>query len=159
MKLKHILLVAMPAILWSCGASVENNPKAVTTAFVKAMASGDYSSAADLCTKETAKEAEALASMGAGGNEKELEKEVANCKENGDKATCTFCCVKGETEKSYDLEKQDGQWKIKFSKTGNPVGSLDGATDVINNAVEEIKDAADSLQGAVESVEDATDNQ
>lgn len=158
MKFKHIVLLAVPAMLWSCGKDVENTPEAVTLAFVECMASKDFSGAADLCTKETAKEAEALEQMGSMAQEKELEKKDVKCTTEGDKATCVFCCIKGETEKSYDLEKQDGKWKVKFSKMGNAVNSLNEATESLQNLADTLTNMADTLKGAMEKVEEATGN-
>lgn len=118
MKLKMTITAACAALLVACGGSVENKPEEVTKAFVKRMCDKDISGAAALCTEASGKDLEKLKDVVGLMPAQTVDKEEVKCTTDGDKATCTFCCVAGKSEESYELVKENGNWRILFKKDG-----------------------------------------
>ncbi|HLP11250.1 MAG TPA: hypothetical protein VK177_04900 [Flavobacteriales bacterium] len=141
MKLKMTITAACAALLVACGGSVENNPKEVTKAFVKYMVEKDFSAAKGLCTEATGKDIDKLEEVAALMPAQSLDKEEVNCKEEGDKATCTFCCVKGKGEETYELVKENGNWRVVFSKDGGASKKMEESMEKLEESMENLGDS------------------
>jgi len=149
MKIKSIIVAAAAAVLVACGGgSVENTPEAITKAFVKAMSSKDFSTAASYCTPSSAKIVEGLEEMAGMMPETSLDKEEVKCEISGDKAKCMFCCAAGKGEEAYNLVKEGDKWKVDYVK-----GGIQNATEEVDNAMESIETAVDSTASDSASVE------
>lgn len=95
-----------------------NGPEKNAEKFLVAIANADFKEAKTFCTEGTKtfiSMAESFASEIKKGDV-EIKIEGLNCKEDGDKATCTYCCNdKGENE-TLKLKKEDGEWLVSISK-------------------------------------------
>ena len=147
MKIKSILVAAAAAVLVACGGGADNTPEGVTKAFVKAMSSKDFDGAKSYCTKASAPAIDGLKGLAAMAPETKLEKEEVKCEVNGDKATCKFCCAEGKSEETYNLVKEDGNWKVEFVKSG-----MENAGETLNEGMEELNNAMDTLTNALDSL-------
>lgn len=151
MKIKSLLAAAFAVVLVACGGS-DNSPEGVTKSFVKALSSKDFDGAKGYCTEKSAAAIDGMKAFASMAPETKLEKEEVKCETNGDKATCKFCCAAGKGEETYNLVKENGNWKVEFVKSGMENAgegmeslneSMDTLTDAINDATEQL----DSLSG------------
>ncbi|HYG52142.1 MAG TPA: hypothetical protein VD905_14620 [Flavobacteriales bacterium] len=150
MKLKMMFAAAFAALLVACGGSVENKPEEVTKAFVKRMADKDISGAKELCTKATRGDLDKLKDVVGLMPAQTLEKEEVKCETNGDKATCTFCCVAGKSEETYELVKEDGNWRVVFSKDGGASKKMEESMEKMEETMEEMTDTTGAETNSVE---------
>ncbi|MEO7982729.1 MAG: hypothetical protein ABI688_01480 [Bacteroidota bacterium] len=110
--------------------TVENDPKAVVSAFFERMSKKDLDGAAKLATRESKgtidmmkKAIDAAEKMGVkdsaskGDPSEEFKKmEIGEVKIDGDNATVSVTNhAKGDEIKEFPLKKEDGQWKVDFS--------------------------------------------
>lgn len=148
MKIKFLILsVAACFVIASCGKSVENTPKDVTLAFVEALASKDFDGAKEYCTKTSGAAIDGMKAFAAMAPETKLAKSEVTCEENGDKATCKFCCAEGKPEETYNLVKEDGKWKVEYVKSG-----MNNATEGLNEGMEKLEEAVDTLKQALDTL-------
>ncbi len=139
LKISAIALLGA-LVLWACGGGAKTS-KDVGTAFLEALAEGDFSTAKDYATKDSQEALDMMETMGGGettGSKDDIK--VGEVKEDGDKATLMYT-EKGE-EKTLDMVKEDGEWKVKYSKGGPTEGNsgleeLDNAMEDLGNAMEE----------------------
>lgn len=145
MKIKSTLVAAAAALfLTACGSSVENNPEAVTKAFVKALYNKNFKEAAGYCTETSGKVVEGMELMAANAPTTAIEKEEVKCEMKGeDKAVCTFCCAADKAEETYNLVKENGNWKVDFVK-----GGIQQGMDQLEDAVDEL-----STEGTEENID------
>ena len=116
------LLMALSLLLAACGGG--GSPESVANSFLKSFAALDFDKAAKLATEEGA---EALSMMnqfmGAMGKEEKAEfrqdytATVSKVDIEGDKAVAYYTPKGSEEEKSLDLVKVNGKWKVDFQKT------------------------------------------
>lgn len=149
--LKISALAIMGAlVLWACGGGAGTS-KEVGEKFLKALATGDYSTAKDYATEDSQESLEMLEKMGGGetgGSADDIV--VGEVQEEGDKATLAYT-EKG-VEKTLDLVKEDGSWKAKFSK-GGPTEGNGGALDELENSIEDaVEEIGDAIEEATEEV-------
>ena len=149
LKISAIALLGA-LVLWACGGGA-TGPKEVGQAFLEALAEGDFGTAKDYATQDSQEALDMMEKMGGGettGSKDDIK--VGEVKEEGDKATLMYT-EKG-AEKTLDLVKEDGEWKVKYSKGGPTEGNsgmeeLDNAMEDLGNELEE------ALEGAMEEGE------
>lgn len=101
------------AVLASCGSG--SGPDKVATDYLTALKDKNVTKAKELGTKDTQDMLETLNSM----NMLPVIEEVKDvkCTENGNEATCTYCCSKdGDTE--IKLVKEGDKWLVNEKKEG-----------------------------------------
>jgi len=148
MKIKFLILsIASCLVIASCGKKVENTPEGVTTAFVEALSAKDFDGAKEYCTKTSGAVIDGMKSFAAMAPETKLAKTEVKCETNGDKATCKFCCAEGKEEETYNLVKEDGNWKVEYVKSG-----MNNATEGLNEGMEKLEEAVDTLKQALDTL-------
>ena len=125
-QLKLIAITTLLSLsLFSCSG---NGPEGVTKKFVKLTSQGEFTEAKELCTEKTA----SLLSMAEGfagdkisemkEKNKDVDVEIVSSEVNDDKATVKYKVTGIENndnqEKSLDLVKVDGDWKVDINKEG-----------------------------------------
>jgi len=127
MKIKLLALAAVATFMFACGGG--DTPEKVAEDFHKSLGEKDFAKAKGLATKKGEKDIQTLEemskSMGAMGGEEKAEKveiEKVTCAEvKDDKTTCT-CKEKNGKETKYNMVKEDGKWKVDYSKMGDMGG-------------------------------------
>lgn len=114
---KIIIATLLLGFLFSCDTKT-GGPEANAEKFLVAIGEADFKKAKEYCTEET-KTLISMAESFAGEMKKgdvEIKIEDLTCEEDGDKATCTYCCNdKGENE-SLNMRKVNGEWLVSISK-------------------------------------------
>ncbi|MCF6366392.1 MAG: DUF4878 domain-containing protein [Bacteroidales bacterium] len=116
-------VLVFSAFMFSCGGGSSDNPADVAKDFLTALAEQDYDTAKDLGTEETGQLISMIEGMAAmiPAEEAEAGKEdiktlkMGEVTEDGDKATVKYSTDK-EGEKTVDMEKVDGKWKVAMKK-------------------------------------------
>ena len=115
---KLILITIMFGFLLSCDTKKSNGPEGNAEKFLVAIGSAEFDEAKKYCTEET-KTFIALAESFAGEIKKgdvEIKIEGLTCEEDGDKATCTYCCNDQGENETLKMKKEDGEWLVSISK-------------------------------------------
>ena len=115
MKNKLLFLFAVATILVGCGGK-SMSPEEATLGFVKAFGAKDFEGAKAFCTKGSAPVIDGIKGLGAMAPAAKISKEEVKCEVVGDKAKCKFCCIEGKDIETYNLIKEDGNWKVEFVK-------------------------------------------
>lgn len=100
-------------VLASCGGG--NGADKVATDYLTALKDKNYTKAKELGTKDTQDMLDALTSMNMAPVIEEV-KDV-KCTEEGDKATCTYCCAK-DGKNTLSLVKEGDKWLVNEKKEG-----------------------------------------
>ena len=106
-----ILLFAMLTLLWACGAG---GPRDVAEHFLDATSHGDYAKAKEYASKSSAKSLDMLAGI---PNEKSAHPdkiEYVDMNVIDDRATYSY--KENDSLKNLSLIKEDGKWKVAWSK-------------------------------------------
>ena len=158
---KSLLILGVLFMAVSCSNS--NSPEAVAEKFLNHMANANFAEAKKLCDQETASIIGMLESMGGdvdteGTNEKI---EIISSEINGDTAVVTYTSSLEEGEKSVDLKKIEGEWKVSFDKENQAkeegMDEFDESMDQWEESMDEMEETMDSVQMEVEEVvEEAT---
>ena len=121
------------AVLASCGGG--NGADKVATDYLSALKDKNYTKAKELGTKNTQDMLDALTSMNMAPVIEEV-KDV-KCTEEGEKATCTYCCAK-DGKNSISLVKEGDKWLVDEKKEGGsaeptvePAATDTGATSEV----------------------------
>lgn len=114
-KVFFIVAIFAAFVVTSCS---KKSPKAVAEKFITAMENGDFEEA-----KKYADDSMGQILGMLGGLEKSLPKgnekkkvTITKVEEDGDKAKAFYKVEGQEEEKSIDLKKVDGNWKVSFNK-------------------------------------------
>ncbi len=120
-KIINIFLVAIIATaVTSCK---KNGPEAVAKDFVMALDSKDYDKAKSLGTEDTKSMVDLIKSL-AGmtpASDKHAKIDKMDCKVDGDKGVCTYCCTAEGVEDKVEVVRKDGKWLVDMKK--NPGGT------------------------------------
>ncbi|MEY4926654.1 MAG: hypothetical protein RI894_1090 [Bacteroidota bacterium] len=115
-KIINIFLVAIIATaVTSCK---KNGPEAVAKDFVMALDSKDYDKAKSFGTEDTKSMVDLIknfASM-APASDKHAKIDKMDCKVDGDKGVCTYCCTAEGVEDKVDVVRKDGKWLVDMKK-------------------------------------------
>src|SRR5690606_2374311 len=107
------------------------------------------------CDSDTAALVGMMEGMG-GETEMEGEKEkieILSSTVDGDNAVVKYTSSLEEGEKSLDLKKIDGEWKVSFDKENqNKEEGMDAGMDELEGAMDELNEAMDTLSIEVEEV-------
>lgn len=120
-KIINFILVAIVATaVVSCKKS---GPEAVAKDFVMALDSKDYDKAKSLGTDDTKAMVDLIKSLAgmAPASDKHAKIDKMDCKVDGDKGTCTYCCTAEGAEDKVELVQKDGKWLVDMKK--NPGGN------------------------------------
>jgi hypothetical protein len=101
------------AVLASCGG--KNGADKIATDYLNALKDKNYTKAKELGTKNTQDMLDALTSMNMAPVIEEV-KDV-KCTEEGNKATCTYCCAK-DGKNTLNLIKEGDKWLVDEKKEG-----------------------------------------
>jgi ketosteroid isomerase-like protein len=120
-KIINILLVATIAIaVTSCKKS---GPENVAKDFVMALDSKDYDKAKSFGTEDTKAMVDLIKNL-AGmtpATDKHAKIDKMDCKVDGDKGVCTYCCTAEGQDDKVDVVRKDGKWLVDMKK--NPGGN------------------------------------
>ncbi|HLU51259.1 MAG TPA: hypothetical protein VKZ42_03780 [Flavobacteriaceae bacterium] len=148
---KTLLVLGVLFIAVSCGKS--NSPEAVAEKFLNHMANAEFAEAKKLCDSDTAALVGMMEGMG-GETEMEGEKEkieILSSTVDGDNAVVKYTSSLEEGEKSLDLKKIDGEWKVSFDKENqNKEEGMDAGMEELEGAMDELNEAMDTLSIEVE---------
>lgn len=161
-KITLLFTVCAGLLLASCGGSkVENTPEAVAKAFLAKMQKADYGGAKKYATKESQEALEGMKSMmdmagsmggGKDSKMKDAKMEVGTATVNGDEATVPVTSDgKGKTLK---LKKEDGNWKVAFSKADASKDGMENGTEKGRENMENIENMGDTLNKSLENAGD-----
>lgn len=117
------------AVLASCGGG--NGADKVATDYLTALKDKNYTKAKELGTKNTQDMLDALTSMNMAPVIEEV-KDV-KCTEEGDKATCTYCCAK-DGKNSISLVKEGDKWLVDEKKEGGSTEPTEVAPEPTDSA-------------------------
>lgn len=129
---KHSLLLCLVALVFAAvGCGDSNKPETVAEQFLNAIDSKDFEKAKTLSTEGTHKMLDLLKSFAdqmPADAKKPDPKKVSECKVEGDKGTCTYCCDEQGGSSELAVVKVDGVWKADMSKETlmGGEGALDG---------------------------------
>ncbi len=149
------ILAASMLFFTACGGGSANTPESVAKAFLEEIADADFSGAKKYATKASAsmldmmEQAASLAPDGA--TETSGTVEILKSEENGDEATVYYKTE--EKEEKLKVVKEDGDWKVAFSK-----GEMmdEGMDDAMGDGSDDIdmdfEDLGDSLGAALEEL-------
>lgn len=101
------------ALLASCGG--KNGADKAATEYLNALKDKNYTKAKELGTKNTQDMLDALTSMNMAPVINEV-KDV-KCTEEGDKASCTYCCAQ-DGKNTLNLVKEGEKWLVDEKKEG-----------------------------------------
>ena len=85
---------------------------------VQDISSKDFDGAKSYCTTTSGAAIDGLKGMMSMAPETKLAKTEVKCNTTGDKSTCVFCCAEGKPEETYNLIKENGNWKVEYVKSG-----------------------------------------
>ena len=124
------------AVLASCGSG--GGADKVATEYLTALKDKNVSKAKELGTKDTQDMLEALNSM----NMLPVIEEVKDvkCTEEGDKATCTYCCSKDGNNK-ISLVKEGDKWLVNEKKETGSTEPTEEVAPVDTGATSEVAPA------------------
>jgi len=159
-KKLHIVALFAASLLFltSCGGGAENTPDGVAKAFLEEIADQDFSGAKKYATKSSESMLDMMEStMALAGDavpETDVDIEILNTKEDGDKATVYY--NDGEKEDKLKLVKEDGQWKVAFGKgdMDDDAPSIDEGDDIVEPDLD-MGAVTDSINAAFEELGDA----
>jgi hypothetical protein len=118
-KIKPVLWILFFSLAWmSC--SNQGSPGDVAVQFIKYLQKKDWENAKKLATEDSKPMINMIALMGSSGEEglfEEMEIEVDEVNMKGKKAEVMLSLENGDKNK-ISLRKEDGEWKVVFSKTG-----------------------------------------
>ena len=120
-KIINIILVA--AIATAVTSCKKTGPESTAKDFVMALDSKDYDKAKSLGTEDTKSMVDLIKSL-AGmtpATDKHAKIDKIDCKINGDKGVCTYCCTAEGQEDKVELVLKDGKWLVDMKK--NPGGN------------------------------------
>lgn len=155
------VLAACMLFLASCGGGAANTPDSVAKAFLEEIADMDFSGAKKYATESSESMLDMLESTAAlapdeakqGGGDVEIIK----TEEDGDKAT-VYYKSDGQEDK-LKVVKEDGEWKVAFSKgemMEDEMGGLGGDSDGDSGDMDlDFGDLGDSLDAAFEELDNA----
>lgn len=166
-KITILFTVFMGLLLASCGGGkVENTPEAVTKAFLAKIQKGDFSGAKKYATKESATALDGMESMmdmaksmGGGSKNSEMDKmknskmEVGTATINGDEATIPVT-TDGKA-KTMNLKKEDGAWKVAFSKGSMGKDGMNEGLDKGSKTIDNIENMGDTLKESMEKLKES----
>lgn len=141
-------LLALAAVftLWACGGGADKNmdPGAAAEKFLKAMKSGNWSTAKAQATEETKKAVDKASKdfavgMQVKGDPNDIE--IIDFKEEGDQAVVNY--TDGGSAMKLTMKKVDGAWLAQWSKDG--MDMLKGFGKTMEKGLETIKDGAKGL--------------
>lgn len=160
---RSLLILGVLFMAVSCSNS--NSPEAVAEQFLNHMADANFAEAKKLCDTETASIIGMLESMGgdvdAAGSDEKIE--IVSSEIDGDTAVVKYTSSLEEGEKSLDLKKIEGEWKVSFDKENqakeegmegmdDSMNHFDEAMDELDETMNELDEAIDSVQTEVEEV-------
>lgn len=122
------------AVLASCGGG--NGASKVATDYLTALKDKNVTKAKELGTKETGEMLDAMSSI----NMLPVIEEVKDvkCTEEGNTATCTYCCSK-DGKNSLKLVKEGDKWLVEDKKEGGDMGTDETVTEPADtNATSEV---------------------
>jgi len=174
----YVIAIAIKLLISSCKGKdkkVENDPKAVVTAFFEMMSKKDMDGAAKLATKESKgtldmmkKAIDAAEKMGMkDSKEKDDPAEdfknmvIGEAKIDGDNATVSVTNkAKDDGAKEFPLKKEGGEWKVDFSMATLMKMGMDQAGKTGNNSdttggMDKLKDLmnSDTLKKALQGLD------
>lgn len=147
LKLSALALLAV-VVLWACGGA--SGPKEIGEQFLNAMAKGDIEGAKKFATKDSQTSLDMMAGNAVTKAANPDKIELGEVKEEGEKATLNY--KENGVDKTLNLQKEDGQWKVAYSKgAGSSDNSLDKIGEDLGKAMEEaVEEAGEELKEAVE---------
>jgi hypothetical protein len=131
---KNALFLCLVALVFAAvGCGDKNNPESVAEQFLTALDNKDFDKAKTFSTEETHKMLDLLKGFAdqvpaAEDAAKPEAKKITECKVDGDKATCSYCCDEQGASSELALIKVNGEWKADMSKETlmGGEGAMDG---------------------------------
>lgn len=124
-KFTAIALLAV-ALLWACAGT--GSPRIVAKKFLHAFVEGDFEKAGNYATKESRESLKMMRALDDQEKGAPPKIEIGNVKEDGDKATVSY--KENGVEKNLRLVKEDGKWRVDWSKRSDELeGAIDGALE------------------------------
>ncbi len=114
-------LLWLPAIFWS-GCQSGPGPREVATNFLQAVLNSNYTQAKKYATRDSESLLNALASLTGALPPAERDKiknsriTIRDVQVKGDLATVTYVNSAEDKSETLNLKKEDGQWKVAFTK-------------------------------------------
>lgn len=128
-KVFFIATLFMAFFVMSCS---NNSPKAVAEKFLTSMENSDFEEAKKYADDSMQQMLGMLSGMGKElpkGNEKK-KVTITKVEEDGDNAKAFYKVEGEEEEKSIDLKKVDGKWKVTFNKENSNKENMPNMDDV-----------------------------
>lgn len=156
---KAFLILGFLSFSFFVSCSNDSNPEAVAEKFLNHVNKGEFAEAKEYCDEQTASMIGMLESMAAGkkdelkNNKEKIE--IISSEVVEDKATVKYKSTGGEAstdaEKTLNLVKVDGKWKVTIDKENAnkeegmkaPAGDVE-ATDSLETPVDSLETPADS---------------
>ena len=155
------IVAASMLILTACGGGSANTPDGVAKAFLEEIADKDFSGAKKYATKASASMLDMMESTMSMvpddiADESSDEFEITKTDENGDEATVYY--TSGGKDEKLKVVKEDGDWKVAFSKQDQMEEGMDDAMGGDSDGGDmdlDFGDLGDSLDAALEELDDA----
>lgn len=124
-KITFMFMLVLGALVTSCSKS--NTPEFVAEKFLTAMESANYPEAKKFCDEKTGQIVDMLAGIPISEKDKKAPKKVTinrveEDKEDKNKAKVFYSVEGEEKEKSIDVVKIDGKWKVSLNKESKEEG-------------------------------------
>lgn len=119
MKKNALFLCLVALVFAAVGCGEKNSPESVAEQFLTAIDNKDFDKAKTFSTDETHKMLDILkgfAEQMPKDAPKPEAKKVTECKLDGDKGTCTYCCDEQGASSELAMVKVNGEWKADMSK-------------------------------------------
>lgn len=165
-KMLRLGVVALTlALFTACGGGKAKDPKGVAEAFLNAMAEQDWSTAKKYATAGSQEAIDQVAEMAesmkgledlAGEESETPEIKMGDVTEEGETAVVSY--TEDGSEKQLNLVKEEGEWKVEFSKMGgmDDMGDMSEGLEEMDEALEGLEGLGDSLSEAMEELEEVT---
>ncbi len=140
-KTTKYFTIAVIALLFSACKQEAATPKSITESFFTTLSAGDFTKAKTMVTKDSEEAIESLKTFAA---DQVKGKKYTVIKEDiqGENATVTYKQEGKEGEKTMQLMKVEGNWKIMFDKN-----EFTGSLDELTKSIEEMGDSLTTAMG------------
>ncbi len=155
---RTLVILFFAVSIFSGCSPVGDSPEKVAEKFLTALNNEDWETAEKYSTKGTHKLLDMLESFAAMADEEgapEREKndfKMEGCKEDGDAATCMYCCNEEGGSDEVPLLKVDGEWKVNMVKEQSMSDAMDDVLKEMEQGEEEMGEEMEEMGELIEEL-------